>query len=424
MKSPSRAGALRRTASTGSDGRTTSSRRMFSSSIVWAVGGMSSVGSSARIAYWSRMWLSWPSSRVSSSSVRPRRARWATCSTSERTGWPWPMIPGMRPPAEDRPAPTPIGLGHAHPRIRPMTPADVDAATRRLPAQDWGDRRANSASRRRTETRPFVADAGRRIVGTGVAERQRPRRLDRHDLGGPGVAASRPRPRPRRRRRSTRPRRPAAGRSCWSRPKRAGRCTSGSGSRSRPGTGSSRSTGLDGAAADPRVRAFRAGDLDAMAALDAAATGEDRTHLLRAFAAPDTHARPGPRRRLARRVRHPRAVGRRRDDRARIEDAEAILHARRIARARQAACGPASWPRTRRARPAGRARLDRIVAGAAAGARRAARRGIRRRSGASSTTRSADRPPQPPPARTAASARRAWPRWTRSWPAASRNMRS
>ena len=58
MKSPSRAGALARTASTGSDGLTTSSRRMFSSSIVWAVGGMSSVGSSARIAYWSRMWLS------------------------------------------------------------------------------------------------------------------------------------------------------------------------------------------------------------------------------------------------------------------------------------------------------------------------------------------------------------------------------
>ena len=58
MKSPSLAGALARTASTGSDGRTTSSRRMFSSSIVWAVGGMSSVGSSARIAYWSRMWLS------------------------------------------------------------------------------------------------------------------------------------------------------------------------------------------------------------------------------------------------------------------------------------------------------------------------------------------------------------------------------
>ena len=44
MKSPSCSAALARTASTGSDGVTTSSRRMFSSSIVWAVGGMSSVG--------------------------------------------------------------------------------------------------------------------------------------------------------------------------------------------------------------------------------------------------------------------------------------------------------------------------------------------------------------------------------------------
>ena len=65
-------------------GATTSSRRMFSSSIVWAVGAMCSVSSWARTAYWSRMWLSWPSRRASSSSVRPRRARWATCSTSLR----------------------------------------------------------------------------------------------------------------------------------------------------------------------------------------------------------------------------------------------------------------------------------------------------------------------------------------------------
>ena len=49
------AGALASTVSTGSDGRTTSSRRMFSSSIVWAVGAMWSVGTVARIAYWSRM---------------------------------------------------------------------------------------------------------------------------------------------------------------------------------------------------------------------------------------------------------------------------------------------------------------------------------------------------------------------------------
>ena len=83
-KSPSRSGAFARTASTGRDGVATSSRRMFSSSIVWAVGGMSSVSSSASFAYWSRMWLSWPSRRVSSSSVSPSRARYATCSTSAR----------------------------------------------------------------------------------------------------------------------------------------------------------------------------------------------------------------------------------------------------------------------------------------------------------------------------------------------------
>ena len=51
-----------RTASTGSDWRTTSSRRMFSSSIVWAVGGICVGVEPGRIAYWSRMWLSWPSS--------------------------------------------------------------------------------------------------------------------------------------------------------------------------------------------------------------------------------------------------------------------------------------------------------------------------------------------------------------------------
>lgn len=41
-------------------------------------------------------------------------------------------------------------------------------------------------------------------------------------------------------------------------------------------------------AGGPLVRAYRADDLDAMAALDLAATGEDRGHLLAAFAAPDT----------------------------------------------------------------------------------------------------------------------------------------
>ena len=46
--------------------------------------------------------------------------------------------------------------------------------------------------------------------------------------------------------------------------------------------------GLDGGATEPRVRPYRPADLPAMTALAAAATGEDRGHLLAAFAAPDT----------------------------------------------------------------------------------------------------------------------------------------
>lgn len=82
---------------------------------------------------------------------------------------------------------------------------------------------------------------------------------------------------------------------------------------------------------DRRVRVWRPEDLDAMAGLDAAATGEDRRHLLEAFAGPaSTRVVTGP------------------DDRPRgfvvrapwgggatialqIDDAMAILHARRTA---------------------------------------------------------------------------------------------
>ena len=150
-----------------------------------------------------------------------------------------------------------------------------------------------------------------------------------------------------------------------------------------------------------------------MAALDAAATGEDRTHLLDAFAAPDTT------RVLARDdgslggfvVRAPWGGGA--TIAPRIEDAEAILHARRIA------TGAAGRVRAGLLAE-NEAGLDRLAALGWTESWRAPRlvrgeplTGIRRRSGASSTTRSADRPAQPPPARTVARARRAWPRWTR-----------
>jgi hypothetical protein len=92
--------------------------------------------------------------------------------------------------------------------------------------------------------------------------------------------------------------------------------------------------GLDPATAgpiDPRIREFGPSDLAAMAALDASATGEDRTHLLRAFAAPDTT------RVLVDDteglggfvVRAPWGGGA--TIAPRLDDAAAILHARRVA---------------------------------------------------------------------------------------------
>lgn len=46
--------------------------------------------------------------------------------------------------------------------------------------------------------------------------------------------------------------------------------------------------GLGAGEPDPRIRPYRPSDIVAMAALDAVATGEDRAHLLAAFAAPET----------------------------------------------------------------------------------------------------------------------------------------
>ena len=163
MKSPSRAGALARTSSTGSDGRTTSSRRMFSSSIVWAVGGMSSVGSSARIAYWSRMWLSWPSRRRQLLVGQPEAGEVGdVLDVGARQGGHGPMI-------ADEPA-THRADGAAR-RSEPMTRADVDAASDALlVARTGATGGAASSSRSRIrEMPPFVADADGAIVGTGIA---------------------------------------------------------------------------------------------------------------------------------------------------------------------------------------------------------------------------------------------------------------
>jgi GNAT superfamily N-acetyltransferase len=53
-----------------------------------------------------------------------------------------------------------------------------------------------------------------------------------------------------------------------------------------PGTGADASGAAAAGRTDPRVRPFRPDDLEAMARIDLAATGEDRRHLLRAFATP------------------------------------------------------------------------------------------------------------------------------------------
>jgi hypothetical protein len=89
--------------------------------------------------------------------------------------------------------------------------------------------------------------------------------------------------------------------------------------------------GLAGEEPDARIRPFRSGDLPAIEALDAAATGEDRAHLLRAFAAPDTaRVLEGEDGHLGGFVvRAPWGGGA--TIAPRLGDAEAILHARRVA---------------------------------------------------------------------------------------------
>ena len=57
----------------------------------------------------------------------------------------------------------------ALPRIRPMTPADVEPVAAAFIRENWGDRRLNlEFVTRHAETHPFVAEADGQIVGTGV----------------------------------------------------------------------------------------------------------------------------------------------------------------------------------------------------------------------------------------------------------------
>ncbi len=171
--------------------------------------------------------------------------------------------------------------------IRPMRPSDVDEATAVILAADWGDRRVFlTFVTGHDACRPVVAVRDGRIVGTGVGTVNgrvgwvgtvfvvpEARRLgiglalteavhDALDAAGCRTQVLV----------ATRTGRPLYERlgydeQCWYRTVEA------------PGLA---------AAATPDVRPFEQRDLGAMAALDAVATGEDRAHLLAAFATPDS----------------------------------------------------------------------------------------------------------------------------------------
>ncbi len=177
-------------------------------------------------------------------------------------------------------------------RLRPMTGADIEPAVAAILADDWGDRRAwFEFAVAHPECRAFVAeDADGSIVGTGVVTINGPvawigtiwvapvarglgigRELTEATITAAEAAGCRTLVLV-----ATEAGQPLYERfgfsvQTWYRTMEA------------PGLayGAVQTGG-------PLVRAYRAEDLDEMIALDLAATGEDRGHLLAAFAAPDT----------------------------------------------------------------------------------------------------------------------------------------
>ncbi len=175
-----------------------------------------------------------------------------------------------------------------NPVIRSMTGDDVDAAADAILRDDWGDRRGTFAFVvAHDRCRGFVATVGRTVVGTGVVTLNGPVGW----IGTIWVDPSR--------------RRLGLGRALTEvtidAAESAGCRTlvlvaTEAGRPLYEGLGfeiQSRyviveAPGLAGTGAPPTpaVRAFRDGDLEAIRALDALATGEDRAHLLSAFADP------------------------------------------------------------------------------------------------------------------------------------------
>ncbi len=170
-----------------------------------------------------------------------------------------------------------------------MAPQDADATADAIHRSGWGARHVKMAFvARHPECRPFVADAGGMIVGSGVTTVNGP-------VGWIGTIWVDPGWRGRGLGRAltlaTIDAAEAAGcRTLVLVATDAGRplyerlgfeVQANYRILQAPGLG-------DDGTADPRVRAYRDAELPAITALDAAATGEDRGHLLRAFAAPET----------------------------------------------------------------------------------------------------------------------------------------
>ena len=179
-------------------------------------------------------------------------------------------------------------IGHMPlPVIRAMTPADVDAAAETLLRHDWGDRRDHfTFAASFPGCRAYVATAEGEIVGTSIATISGPAAwlgtiwVDPRFRGaGLGMAMTQ----------TTIGAAEAAGcRTLLLVATDAGR-------RLYEKIGFEVQTtyriveapGLVGEP-DPRVRAFRTDDLEAMAALDRAATGEDRRGIIAALATAET----------------------------------------------------------------------------------------------------------------------------------------
>jgi predicted N-acetyltransferase YhbS len=174
------------------------------------------------------------------------------------------------------------------PAIRPMTAADVDETADAVLRSGWGDRRIKMAwVVGHAACRPFVAVADGAIVGTGVTTVS-------GSVGWIGTIWVEPAWRGRGLGKALTQATIEAAETAGCRALVLVATTAGQplyeafGFHVQTTYRIVEAPGLGAGARDPRLRAFRETDLPAMAALDAAATGEDRAHLLSVFASPGT----------------------------------------------------------------------------------------------------------------------------------------